>query len=73
MHTHLGHPSHHSLPRVLRVTGGRFAVVRAALQLRCDACGSQHHPGPHLLARLRTDTILETQRPSTWTSLLDIS
>ena len=37
------------------VTGSGAAAVRAALQLRCDMCECQHHPGPHLPARLRTD------------------
>ena len=55
LRTNLGHPSNHVLPRARRVTGGSAAAVRAALQLRCDACESQHHPGPHLPARLRTD------------------
>ena len=39
----------------MRVTGGSAAAVRAELQLRCDVCESQQHPGPHLPARLRTD------------------
>ena len=55
MHTNLGHPSNHALARAIRVTGGSAAAVRAALQLRCDVCESQQHPGPHLPARLRTD------------------
>ena len=55
MHTNLGHPSNHVLARAIRVTGGSAAAVRAALQLRCDVCESQQHPGPHLPARLRTD------------------
>ena len=54
MHTNLGHPSNHALARAIRVTGGSAAAVRAALQLRCDVCESQH-PGSHLPARLRTD------------------
>ena len=41
----------------MRVTGGSAAAVRAALQLRCDVCESQQHPGPHLSARLRTDRV----------------
>ena len=55
MHTNLGHPSIHAHARAIRVTGGSAAAVRAALQLRCDVCESQQHPGPHLPARLRTD------------------
>ena len=55
MHTNLGHPSNHALARALRVTGGNAAAVRTALQLRCDVCEGQHHPGPHLPARLRSD------------------
>ena len=55
MHTILGHPSNHALARAIRVTGCSAAAVRAALQLRCDVCESQQHPGPHLPARLRTD------------------
>ena len=55
MHTNLGHPSNHALARAIRVTGGSAAAFRAALQLQCDVCESQQHPGPHLLARLRTD------------------
>ena len=55
MPTNLGHPSNHALARAIRVTGGSAAAVRAALQLRCDVCESQQHPGPHLPARLRTD------------------
>ena len=51
----MGHPSNHALARAIRVTGGSAAAVRAALQLRCDVCESQQHPGPHLSARLRTD------------------
>ena len=53
MHTHLGHPSNHAPARAIRVTGGSAAAGRAALQLRCGVCESQHHPGPPL--RLRTD------------------
>ena len=48
-------PSNHALAKAIRVTGGRAAAVRAALQLQCDVCESQQHPGPHLPARLRTD------------------
>ena len=55
MHSNLGHPSNHALARAMRVTGGSAAAVRAALQLRCDVCESQKHPGHHLPARLRTD------------------
>ena len=55
MHTNSGHSSNHALARAIRVTGGSAAAVRAALQLRCDVCESQQHPGPHLPARLRTD------------------
>ena len=55
MHTNLGHPSNHTLARAIHVTGGSAAAVRAALQLRCDVCESQQHPGPHLPARRRTD------------------
>ena len=44
-----------ALSRTPRVTGGSAAAVREALQLRCDVCESQQHPGPHLPARLRTD------------------
>ena len=55
MHTNLGHPSNHALARAIRVTGGSEAAVRAALQLRCDVCESQHHPRLHLPARLRAD------------------
>ena len=54
MLTNLGHPSNHALARAIRVTGGSEAAVRAALQLRCDVCERQQHPGPHLPARLRT-------------------
>ena len=50
MHTNLGHPSNHALARAIRVTGGSAAAVRAALQLRCDVCESQQHPGPQLPA-----------------------
>ena len=55
MHTNLGHPSNHALARAIRVTGGSAAAVHAALQLRCDVCESQQHPGPHLPAIRRTD------------------
>ena len=55
MHPTLGHPSNDALARAKRVTGGSAAAVCAAPQLRCDVCESQHHPGPHLPARLRTD------------------
>ena len=55
MHPNLGHPSNHTLARATRVTGGSAVAVLAALQLRCDVCDSQQHPGPHLPARLRTD------------------
>ena len=55
VHPNLGHPSNHALARAIRVTGGSAAAVRAALQLRCDVCESQQHPGPHLPVRLRTD------------------
>ena len=55
MHTNLGHPSNHALARAIRVTGGSAAAVRATLQLRCDVCESQQHPGPHLPARFRKD------------------
>ena len=66
MHTNLGHPSNHALSRAIRVTGGSAAAVRAALQLRCDVCESQQHPGPQLPARLRTDReFLVTQQPLT--------
>ena len=47
MHTNVGHSSNHPLARAIRVTGGSAAAVRAALQLRCDVCESQQHPGPH--------------------------
>ena len=52
VHTNLGHLPNHELARAIRVTGGCAAAVR---QLRCDVYESQHHPGPHLPARLRTD------------------
>ena len=55
MHTKMGYPSNHALAGAIRVTGGSAAAIRAALQLRCDVCESQQHPGPHLPARLRTD------------------
>ena len=55
MHTNLVHPSNHALARAIRVTGGSAASVRAALQLRCDVCESQQHPGPSLPTKLRTD------------------
>ena len=45
MHTNLGHPSNHALARAIRVTGGSAAAVRAALQLRCEVCESQHAVG----------------------------
>ena len=65
MHTNLGRPSNHALARAIRVTGGSAAAVRAALQLRCDVCESEQHPGPHLPARLRTDRGLVTRQPLT--------
>ena len=65
MHTNLGHPSNHKriwdIPRTTHLQEpyvslvGSAAAVCSALQLRCDVCESQQHPGPHLLARLRTD------------------
>ena len=55
MHTNLGHPSNHALTRAIRVTCGSTAALSAAPQLRCNVCESQHHPGPHWPARLRTD------------------
>ena len=55
MHTKMGYLSNHALAGAIRVTGGSAAAIRAALQLRCDVCESQQHPGPHLPARLRTD------------------
>ena len=60
MPTNWGHPSNHALARGIRVTGGSAAAVRAALQLRCDVCESQQHPGPHLPARL-TETSVTRQ------------
>ena len=51
----MGRSSKHALYRAIRVAVGSSAAVRAALQLRCDVCESQHHPGPLLRARLRTE------------------
>ena len=55
MHTHLGHPSNHALARAIPGAVGTAAAVRAALQLRCDVCECQQHPGHRLPARLRMD------------------
>ena len=66
MHTNLGHPSNHALSRAIRVTGGSAAAVRAALQLRCDVCESQQHPGnPSCRQDFAQIESLVTQQPLT--------
>ena len=58
IHKNLEHPSKELLCRALRIGGANRIAIRAASQLKCDACSENKPPKSHLPAKL-ADTYTE--------------
>ena len=52
VHKNLEHPSKELLCRALRIGGANRIAIRAASQLKCDACSENKPPKSHLPAKM---------------------